>query len=84
MVIRNLLRWPCDTLYPQELEPTSLTSSGRSVGIVRSRTKAMEFVMMYESVSVSFCVSLSLITHYVMRRDGFIYKGYSESNLRLF
>jgi hypothetical protein len=31
------------TLYPQKLALTSLTSGGRSVGIVRSRTQAMEF-----------------------------------------
>jgi hypothetical protein len=31
-------------LYPQKLELTSPTSSGRSAGIVRSRTKATEFV----------------------------------------
>jgi hypothetical protein len=37
------LRWPRDTLSPQKLALTSLTSSGRSVGIVRSRTKATVF-----------------------------------------
>jgi hypothetical protein len=37
-------RWPRDTLYPQkELALASLTSGGRSVGIVRLRTKAMGF-----------------------------------------
>jgi hypothetical protein len=35
-------RWPHDTLYPQKLALTSPTSSGRSVGIVLSRTKATE------------------------------------------
>jgi hypothetical protein len=30
-------------LYPQKLALISLTSGGRSVGIVRSRTEAMEF-----------------------------------------
>jgi hypothetical protein len=38
------LRWPRDTLYPQKLELTSPTSGGRSVGIVRLRPKAKEFV----------------------------------------
>jgi hypothetical protein len=33
------------TLYPQKLALTSLTSGGRSVGIVRSRTHATEFVL---------------------------------------
>jgi hypothetical protein len=40
---RDPLRWPRDTLYPQTLALTSATSSGRSVGIVRPRTKATEF-----------------------------------------
>jgi hypothetical protein len=31
------------TLYPQKVALTSPTSGGRSVGIVRSRTRAMEF-----------------------------------------
>jgi hypothetical protein len=31
------------TLYPQTLALTSLTSGGRSVGIVRSQTQATEF-----------------------------------------
>jgi hypothetical protein len=39
----NQLRRPRDTLYPQKLALTSPTSGGRSVGIVRSRTKATEF-----------------------------------------
>jgi hypothetical protein len=38
------LRWPRDTLYPQKLALTSPTSVGRSVRIVRLRTKATEFV----------------------------------------
>jgi hypothetical protein len=33
------LRWPRDTLYPQNLALTSPTSGGHSVGIVRLRTK---------------------------------------------
>jgi hypothetical protein len=33
------LRWPRDTLYPQNLALTSPTSGDRSVGIVRVRTK---------------------------------------------
>jgi hypothetical protein len=32
------LRLPRNTLYPQKLALTSLTSGGRSVGIVRLRT----------------------------------------------
>jgi hypothetical protein len=39
---RDPLRSPRDTLNPQKLAVTSPTSGGRSAGIVRSRTKAME------------------------------------------
>jgi hypothetical protein len=45
------LRWPRDTLYAQMLALTSPTCGGRSVGIVRLRTKTTEFVFcicMYE------------------------------------
>jgi hypothetical protein len=38
------LRWPRDTLYPLKLALTSPTSGGRSIGIVRWRNKATEFV----------------------------------------
>ena len=36
-------------LYPQKLALTSLTGGGRSVGIVRSRTKATEFSLVLAS-----------------------------------
>jgi hypothetical protein len=45
------LRWPRDTLYPLKLALTSPTNGGRSVGIVRLRTKTTEFV--YECASFS-------------------------------
>jgi hypothetical protein len=38
----NPLRWPRDTLYPQKLSLTLPTCGGRSVGIVRLRTKTTE------------------------------------------
>jgi hypothetical protein len=38
------LRWPHDTHYQQKFALTSPTSGGRSVGIVRLRAKATEFV----------------------------------------
>jgi hypothetical protein len=44
---RDLSRWPRGSLYPQNLELTSPTSGGRSVGIVRSRTQAMEFFFFF-------------------------------------
>jgi len=34
-------------LYPQKLALTSPTGGGRSVGIVRARTKATEFSLVY-------------------------------------
>jgi hypothetical protein len=37
---RDPLSWPRETLYPQKLALISQTSGSRSVGIVRSRTKA--------------------------------------------
>jgi hypothetical protein len=40
---RDPSRWPRSTFYPHKLAITSPTSSGRSVGIVRSRTQTMEF-----------------------------------------
>jgi hypothetical protein len=39
------LRWPRNTLYPQKLPLTSPISGGHSVGIVRLRTKATEFLL---------------------------------------
>jgi hypothetical protein len=47
------LRWPCDTLYLQKLAQTSPTSSGRSVGIVRSRTKTTEFLV-FKLIQVTY------------------------------
>jgi hypothetical protein len=38
------LRWPRDTLCSQKLVLTSPKSGGRSVGIVRLRTKATELL----------------------------------------
>jgi hypothetical protein len=39
------LGWPRNTLYQQKLALTSPTCGGRSVGIVRLRTKTTEFVV---------------------------------------
>jgi hypothetical protein len=39
------LRWPRDILYPQKLALTSPTCGGRSVGIVRLRTKTTELMV---------------------------------------
>jgi hypothetical protein len=51
---RDPLCWPRDTLYPQKLALTSLTSGSRAVGIVRSRTEATELlVIITDSVVTS-------------------------------
>jgi hypothetical protein len=48
-------RFPRGTLYPQNLALTSPTNGGRSVGMVRSRTKAIEFDFIKTNF---FCPSL--------------------------
>jgi hypothetical protein len=40
---RDPSRWPRGTIHPQKLALTLPTSGGRSVGIVRSRTRPTEF-----------------------------------------
>jgi hypothetical protein len=45
-------RWPCNTLYPKKLALTSPTDGGRSVGIVRSRTKAMELLLLLDFITI--------------------------------
>jgi hypothetical protein len=42
------LRWLRDTVYPQKLALTSPRSGGRSVGIVRLRTKATELIIIID------------------------------------
>jgi hypothetical protein len=49
---RDPSRWPRGTLYPQKFAITSPTSGGRSVGIVRSRTQTMEFVLVLSLINV--------------------------------
>jgi hypothetical protein len=49
---RDPSRWSRDTLYPQKVAPSSPTSGGRSVGIVRSRTQATEFSFSFFSEKV--------------------------------
>jgi hypothetical protein len=55
---RDPSRWPRSTLYPQKLAITSPTSGGLSVGIVRSRTQTMEFVLFlyYEIQEINWVV----------------------------
>jgi len=44
-------------LYPQKLALTSPTGGGRSVGIVRVRTKATEFSLVCFSVQYTFAAN---------------------------
>jgi hypothetical protein len=53
---RDSSSWPCGTLYLQKLAITSLTSGGRSVGIVRSRTQTMEFCLCLRDFSLELPV----------------------------
>jgi hypothetical protein len=55
------LRWQRDTFYPQKLALTSPTSGGRSVGIVRLRTKPLSlfcFCFDYELTGTFFSTKL--------------------------
>jgi hypothetical protein len=49
---RDPSRWPHGILYPQKLVLSSSTSGGRSVGIVRSWTQAMEFSFSFLSIGL--------------------------------
>jgi hypothetical protein len=50
---RDPSRWPRGTLYPQKLAITSPTSGGLSVGVVLSRSQAMEFFFWCSSKTCS-------------------------------
>jgi hypothetical protein len=60
----NPLHWPRDTLYPQKLALTSPTSGDCSVGIVRLRTKAMEFFFVCVYVRAR---RFALLSQYVIK-----------------
>jgi hypothetical protein len=47
-------RWRRGILYPQKLAVTSSTSGGRSVGIVRSRTQATEYIYGFRNLITAF------------------------------
>ena len=48
-------------LYPQKLALTSPTGGGRSVGMVRSRTKATEFSFSFVEYKLQDATFLSLL-----------------------
>jgi hypothetical protein len=54
-------RRPRGILYPQKLALMSLTNGGRSVGIVRSRTKATESVVLFLFVLASPCIMIMIV-----------------------
>jgi hypothetical protein len=56
--------WPRGTLYPQKFAITSQTSSDRSVGIVRLRTKATEFSLVFYAAYI-FMVEMFLFLNMV-------------------
>jgi hypothetical protein len=64
---RDQSRWPRSTLYPQKLALTFLTRGDRSVGIVRSRTQATEFIfivfenMLMMAVLTETCKGVSIL-----------------------
>jgi hypothetical protein len=62
-------------LYPQKLALTSPTGGGRSVGIVRSRTKATEFSLVYdpngEARAEQFTLMICGTAHWNIQGDSF-------------
>jgi len=73
-------------LYPQNLALTSPTGGGRSVGVVRSRTKATEFSFIYNNIpethhvttvySVATVLYLQFVLHVMLFRPCNIYYYY--------
>jgi hypothetical protein len=53
-------------LYPQKLTLTSPTRGGRSVGIVRSRTKATELVKLNHDFTECVCAYHQCTSRYVL------------------
>jgi hypothetical protein len=51
IIVMSPSRWPRGTFYPHKLTITSPTIGGRSVGIVRSRTQTMEFLVFFSHES---------------------------------
>jgi hypothetical protein len=68
------LRWPRDTLFPQKLALTSLSNGGRSVGIVRSRTKTIEFSLFLFDGTVVGLARRPLLTRRKIPSTHFCYR----------
>jgi hypothetical protein len=68
---RDPSRWPRGTLYSYILALTSPTSGGRSIGIVRSRTQATEFLLFCGTFNDAFCSSYDRLCGPVVRVLGY-------------
>jgi hypothetical protein len=64
---RDQSRRPRDALYPQKLALTSLTSCGRSVGIVRLQTQATKIYFFNFTSFGSICRDMWLVLHATSR-----------------
>jgi hypothetical protein len=76
---RDSLHWPRGTLYPQNLALTSPKGGGHSFGIVRSRTKGMEFVF---TCRKSFSASSSRVGVHVSLSQSEFFIGVFCSGLK--
>jgi hypothetical protein len=65
---KDQLLWPRDTLYSQKLALNTPTSGCRSVGIVRTRTQATEFIYLF-IYSCHFSVKGRGIAHVTLQWD---------------
>jgi hypothetical protein len=66
-------RWPRDTHYPQQLALTEPTNGGRSVGIVRSRTKAIELIiLLLLFITVVFHLILIILVIYNIQKPNLL------------
>jgi hypothetical protein len=63
---KDLLCWQCNAFYPQKLALTSQRSVSSSVGIVRSRTKATEFVFVFY-FELSHVLTLSINSSFLLK-----------------
>ena len=57
-------------LYPQKLALTSPTGGGRSVGIVRSRTKATEFIIITLLIDRCVLMVIIMLKYYGFKDNG--------------
>jgi hypothetical protein len=63
-------RWPRDTLYPQNLAPTSSTSSSRSVGIVCSFCASDAHCLFEDTIKMDLTEVGREVVHYIFFSPG--------------